>query len=686
MKRQYYLPIALLAATSIGLVGCKQKTNTNTQGTGVMEKGLSIENLDTAAIPGNDFYRYATGGWADANPIPDEYSRYGSFDQLRESNQKQIKELIEELGQTAHEQGTNAQKIGDLYKLGMDSIKLNTDKAAPIMDQLAAINAAATTDDIVRLSGSIRHYASAPFFGFYVGADDMNSKMNIAHLYQSGLGLGERDYYIATDETSKSLREGYVKLMNRQFQNAGYTEGDAKTAADAVMKIETALAKAHFEKEKRRIPELNYHKVKVADLNDSVAKFNWDLFFDAVGAKGMKELNVSQIEPIAEAVKIIQSTSVNDLKAYLSWCLINSSAKYLSDDFVNANFEFYGKQMSGSKVILPRWKRTVNTINDALGEEVGQLYVEKYFPSKAKERMLGLVDNLKVALSERINGLEWMSKETKAKAQEKLGTFIVKIGYPDKWRDSSPLKIEGNSYWADIVRASEFEFDFMLSKLGKPVDKGEWFMSPQTVNAYYNPTTNEICFPAGILQAPFFYMNADDAINYGAIGVVIGHEMTHGFDDQGRKYDKDGNLTDWWTAEDAKKFEERAQVLIDYFDNIKVLDDLHANGRFTLGENIADHGGLQVSYTAFMKTEEAKKAQEIDGFTPQQRFFLSYANLWAGNIRDAEIIRLTKIDPHSLGKWRVNGALPHIAAWYEAFGITNADSMYLPAGKRASIW
>lgn len=682
-KLYYYLSAALLLVSA---VGCKNKTNTQTQEEIVMENGLKIENLDTTAIPGNDFFRYATGGWSDLNPIPDEYSRYGSFDQLRENNQKQIKELIEELGRKENKIGSTAQKIGDLYKMGMDSTKLNKDAASPIREQLATINAAANIDDIIALTGSIRHYTSAPFFGFYVGADDMNSSMNIAHIYQSGLGLGEREYYLATDETSKALREGYIKLMNIQFVNAGYTEADAKTAADAVMRIETALAKSHFEKEKTRIPELNYHKIKVANLNDSVAKFNWDLFFTSVGARDMKDLNVSQIEPVKAAVKLIQSTPINDAKAYLSWCLINSSAKYLSDDFVNANFEFYGKQLSGSKVNQPRWKRTVNTINEALGEEVGQLYVDKYFPPKAKERMLGLVDNLKKSLSERINGLDWMSKETKAKAQEKLGTFIVKIGYPDKWRDISSLEIKDDSYWANIVRSAEFEFNYMLGKLGKPVDKMEWLMSPQTVNAYYNPTTNEICFPAGILQPPFFYMNADDAVNYGAIGVVIGHEMTHGFDDQGRKYDKDGNMTDWWTKDDAKKFDERAKVLVDYFNNIVVLDDLHANGQFTLGENIADHGGLQVSYNAFMKTEEGKSAAKVDGFTPQQRFFLSYANLWAGNIRDAEIIRLTKIDPHSLGKWRVNAALPHIGAWYDAFGISEKDSLFLPLEKRASIW
>ena len=678
----YYLPVAILAAVTT--VGCKQKASAQEEV--VMVEGLKIENLDTTANPGSSFYRFATGGWADANPIPDEYSRYGSFDQLRENNQKQIKDLIIELGKTENKQGSNAQKIGDLYKIGMDSVKLNTDGAAPILEQLATINAASTVEDIIILSGKIRHYTSAPFFGFYVGADDMNSSMNIAHIYQAGLGLGEREYYLATDPTSKSLREGYIRLIETQFKYAGYTETDAKAAATAVMKIETALAKSHFEKEKTRIPELNYHKMQVSSLNDSIANFKWNEFFNAVGAKDLKELNVSQKDPIIAAVKLIQSTPVKDSKAYLSWCLINAASKYLDDKFVNANFEFYGKEMSGSKVIQPRWKRTVNTINEALGEEVGQLYVEKYFPPKAKERMLGLVGNLKESLSERINNLEWMSKETKAKAQEKLGTFIVKIGYPDKWRDVSGLEIKDDSYWANIVRASNFEFDFMLSKLGKPVDRSEWLMSPQTVNAYYNPTTNEICFPAGILQPPFFYMDADDAVNYGAIGVVIGHEMTHGFDDQGRKYDKDGNMTDWWTPEDATNFVERAKLLADHFNNIVVLDDLHANGQFTLGENIADQGGLQVSYYAFMKTKQAQSNELIDGFTPQQRFFLAYANLWAGNIRDAEIRRLTKIDPHSLGKWRVDGALPHVEAWYKAFNITEKDSLYLPVEKRSSIW
>lgn len=681
MKKFYYLPLALLM---FGAASCDG--NKTGQQQAPTEKGLDIANLDTTIVPGNDFFLYATGGWSKANPIPDEYGRYGSFDQLRENNQEQVKSLIEELGKTQHEQGSVAQKIGDLYKMGMDSVKLNEDKANPIMEQLATINAISSVDDIIKLAGEIRHYASSPFFGFYVGADDKNSTMNIVHIYQGGLGLGTRDYYVDQSEEGKALRENYIKLIVDQFKNAGYTENDAQKAAQSVMKVENALAKAHFEKEKTRIPELNYNKFKVEQLNDSVAKFEWKAFFDAVGAKNLKELNVSQVSPIAEAVKIIQETPVEDSKAYLSWCLINTAANYLNDDFVNTNFEFYGKQMSGRKVLQPRWKRTVSTINSALGEEVGQLYVEKYFPPQAKERMLGLVKNLETSLGERIENLDWMSQTTKVKAQEKLKSITVKIGYPDKWRDCSALEIKNDNYWANIVRASEFEFNYMLSKLGKAVDRSEWFMSPQTVNAYYNPTTNEICFPAGILQPPFFYMNADDAVNYGAIGVVIGHEMTHGFDDQGRKYDKDGNMADWWTSDDAKKFDERAQVLVDYFDNIIVIDDLHANGKFTLGENIADYGGIQVAYNAFMKTQQATDNQNIDGFTPPQRFFLAYANLWAGNVRDEEIRRLTKIDVHSLSKWRVNGILPHIDVWYDAFNITENDSLFLPKAERASIW
>lgn len=661
-------------------------TSCSQQKTAHPQDDLDLANLDTTAVPGVSFYQYATGGWQKANPIPDEYARYGSFDKLREENQVQLQDLIEGLVKQDNPFGSNAQKVGDLYKMGMDSVGLNADGAAPIRAQLEEIAGANDKKDVVRLMARISQYASSPFFRFYVGPDDKNSSMNIVHISQSGIGMGDRDYYLLQDDHSKTLRQEYVKLMETQFRNAGYSETDAKQTAKNVMRIETELAQAHITREMRRQPELNYHKMLVPDLNTQVAPFEWAYYFEEMGAAGLDSLNVSQIEPVKTAIAIIGREPLKALQDYLGWKVINSAANYLSDDFVNANFEFYGKTLSGSKELRPRWRRSIDAVNGAMGEAVGQLYVEKYFPPEAKERMLKLVDNLTDALGERIDQLEWMSDATKAKAQEKLGTFIVKIGYPDKWKDYSTLEIKDDSYWQNMVRASEFRYAEMIKDLGEPVDKTKWFMSPQTVNAYYNPSSNEICFPAGILQPPFFYMHGDDALNYGGIGVVIGHEMTHGFDDQGRKFDKDGNLTDWWTTEDAQRFDERAKVLVDYFDNIVVLDTVRANGTFTLGENIADHGGLQVSYHAFQKTGQAQSGEQIDGFTPVRRFFLSYANLWAGNVRDAEILRLTRVDPHSLGRWRVDGALPHIDAWYEAFDIQSSDPMYLPKEERASIW
>ena len=662
------------------LIGCKE------QATHEKDKGIDLENMDTSYVPGDDFYMYATGGWQKANPIPDENSRYGTFDKLRENNQEQLQGLIEELGSKDHKQGTNAQKVGTLYSIGIDEGKLNAEGYEPIKPILAEIDEATSKKDIVRLMAQINRFAASPFFGFRVGPDTKNSTMNIAHIFQSGIGMGGREYYTEQDDKSKELRQEYVNMMQVQFQNIGYPEAKAVEAAKAAMKIETELAENHFTKEERRQPEKNYHKIKFIDLEKEVAPFDWAYYFKQVGANSLEDLNVSQIEPVRAAINIINTESIENLKSYLNWIVIRSAASYLSDDFVDASFEFYGKTMSGSKENRPRWKRSIDAVNGALGEAVGQLYVERYFPEEAKERMLTLVNNLTESLGERISNLEWMSEETKEKAHEKLSTFIVKIGYPDKWKDYSSLEIKDDSYYANMKRASEFSYNENINELGKPVDKTKWYMSPQTVNAYYSPTSNEICFPAGILQPPFFHMDADDAVNYGGIGVVIGHEMTHGFDDQGRKFDKDGNLNDWWTVEDAANFDERAKVLVDYFDNIVVIDTVRANGTFTLGENIADHGGLQVALNAYMKTKELKEGIAIDGFTPEQRFFLSYATLWGGNIRDAEILRLTKVDPHSLGKWRVNGALPHINAWYDAFDIKETNALYLPKEKRASIW
>ena len=677
MKKLLLYSTLLVMATSIG---CTSQTTQH------KDKGLELSNMDTTAVAGDDFYMYATGGWQAANPIPDEHSRYGTFDKLRENNQEQVQGLIEELGAEDHKQGTNAQKVGDLYSLGIDSVKLNAEGFEPIKPILAEIESVDSKKDVVKLMAQVSKYAANPFFGFGVGPDNKNSTMNIAHLYQSGIGMGEREYYLSQDDKSDHLRQEYVNLMKTQFQNIGYSDEDAAKSAEAAMKIETELAKNHFTKEMRRMPEKNYHKLKFDELDNEVALFDWDYYFEQFGVNDLDSLNVGQIEPIQAAINIIDTESLDNLKSYLNWIVIRSSANYLSDDFVNAHFEFYGKTMSGSKELRPRWKRSIDAVNGALGEAVGQLYVERYFPAEAKERMLTLVNNLKESLGERISNLEWMSDETKDKAHEKLNTFIVKIGYPDKWKDYSTLEIKDDSYWANIKRASEFAYSEMMDELGKPVDKTKWHMSPQTVNAYYSPSSNEICFPAGILQPPFFYMDADDALNYGGIGVVIGHEMTHGFDDQGRKFDKEGNLNDWWTTEDAANFDERAKVLVDYFDNIVVIDTVKANGTYTLGENIADHGGLQVSHNAYLKTKEAQSQKTIDGFTPEQRFFLSYATLWGGNVRDAEILRLTQIDPHSLGKWRVNGALPHIDAWYDAFDIKETNALYLPKEKRASIW
>jgi len=521
---------------------------------------LDPANLDTTVAPGESFYQYATGGWQKANPIPDEYARYGTFDKLREKNQEQIQSLIMELGKQENPAGTNAQKVGDLYAMGMDSVKLNSDGAAPLLSQLKEVAGAKDKSDIVRLMAKVSRYASNPFFGFAVGADDKNSGMNIAHLYQSGIGMGDRDYYLLEDDHSQRLRDAYNTLMETQFKNAGYADADAKQAAANVMKIETELAQAHITKEMRRQPELNYHKMLVDDLNTQVAPFEWTLYFEAMGATGLDSLNVSQIEPVKAAVAIIHREPVEVLQDYLSWKVINSAASYLSDDFVNANFEFYGKTLSGSKELRPRWRRTIDAIMVRVGKPWGNSMWKNISRPRPKSGCSNWWDNLKTALGERINQLEWMSSETKSKAQEKLGTFIVKVGYPDKWKDYSSLEIKKDSYWQNMMRASEFEYGEMIADLGKPVDKTKWYMSPQTVNAYYNPSSNEICFPAGILQPPFFYMNGDDAINYGGIGTVIGHEMTHGFDDQGRKYDKDGNLSDWWTADDAQRFEERTKV------------------------------------------------------------------------------------------------------------------------------
>ena len=652
----------------------------------VMTSGIDLTNLDTTAVQGADFYQYACGGWMKKHPLTNEYSRFGSFDMLAENNREQLKGLIVEIAAGQNAQGTIGQKIGDIYNLAMDSVKLNADGVTPIQADLEKIASVKDKSEIVPLMAELAHSGVFPYFSFYVGADIMDSKSNLFQLYQGGISLGEREYYLDNDDVTTNIRNKYKEHIVKMFQLAGFDEAAAKKKMEAVMDIETRIAKASFSAVEQRNPAANYHKMSLDELKKEIPGIDWDAFLNGIGVKGVTELSVSQVEPIKEVEKIINSLPVENQIAYMQWSLIDRAAGYLSDDLVAQNFDFYGKTLSGKQTNQPRWKRAVSTVNGVLGEAVGQMYVEKYFPAAAKERMVQLVKNLQTALGERIRNLEWMGDSTKIKAIEKLNSFYVKVGYPDKWRDYTGLNIEKDSYWANVKRATEFELDYMLSKAGKPVDRDEWGMTPQTVNAYYNPTTNEICFPAGILQYPFFDMNADDAFNYGAIGVVIGHEMTHGFDDQGRQFDKDGNLKDWWTAEDAKRFEERAQVMVNFFDSIQVLPGLNANGSLTLGENIADHGGLQVSFQAFKNATKDAPLPVKDGFTPEQRFFLSYAGVWAGNIRDEQIRLQTKSDPHSLGRWRVNGALPQIGAWYDAFGIKEGDPMYLAPEKRVSIW
>jgi len=672
-----FIPIIALALMT---TACNSKKDTANQA------GIDLANLDTTMSPKTDFYKYACGGWMTKHPLTGEYSRFGSFDLLAENNRKQLRGLIEEISSKSADAGTVEQKIGDLFNLAMDSTKLNADGYAPLKADLAKIAAVKQTSEFSKLLPELLLSGLTPYFSVYVDADAMSSNDNLVQTHQGGISLGEREYYLDNDAHTKEIRDKYKIHVAKMFQLVGFTAADAQKNVEAVMTIETRLAKAAYDNVKLRDPHANYNKMSVADLQKLVPVIDWNVYFATLGLKNTKDVSVSQKESLIEAGKIIETEPLATQIAYLQWKLIDESAGYLSDAIYAQNFDFYGKTLSGKKEHSPRWKRAVSSVDGSLGEAVGQMYVKKYFPAEAKERMLKLVHNLQVSLGERIKALPWMGDSTKVKAIEKLNSFYVKIGYPDKWRDYSKLDIKKDSYFANIQRANRFESAYMFAKAGKKVDKSEWLMTPQTVNAYYNPSTNEICFPAGILQYPFFDMKADDAFNYGAIGVVIGHEMTHGFDDQGCQFDKDGNLKNWWTANDKKQFDARAKVMADFFDAIEVAPGVHGNGKFTLGENIADHGGLQVSFQAFKTATKDAPLKELEGFSPEQRFFISYANVWAGNIRPEQVLVQTKSDPHSLGKWRVNGALPQIGAWYEAFKIKTGDKMFVPVEKRVSIW
>ena len=635
--------------------------------------GIDLANLDTTAVPQNDFYQFACGGWMANNPLTPEYARFGSFDKLGLTNLEQVNGLIREIAESqesrdkSRETGSIEQKIGDLYNLAMDTARRDREGIAPVQHTLDEIAAITSREELSKHLGAAMDYQ---LWAMYVDADAMNSSMNILNECQAGFALGEKEYYLDTDEQTTAIRNAYVAYVEKMFGLFGFSDGAAR--AQTVLRMETRLAKAAYNNVELRDPIKNYNKMSISELQELVPQVDWKAYFDALGVE-LDSLSVGQIPHLQEAGKMLADEPLEDLKTLFTWQAIEGAASYLTTEIYMTSFDFYGKVLSGREEPSPLWKRAVGIVNGTLGEAVGQMYVQKYFPEENKERMLALVHNLQKALGIRIQNLAWMSDETKAKALEKLNAITIKIGYPDEWRDYSKLDINPeDSYYTNLERAAKFEQEYSLSYLGKPVDKKKWYMTPQTVNAYYNPSSNEICFPAGILQYPFFDMSADDAFNYGAIGVVIGHEMTHGFDDQGCQFDKDGNMINWWTAEDKAAFDERTKVMEEAFNKIEVAPGVHANGAFTLGENIADHGGLQVSYLAFCLNEESKpeseRLQTRDGFTPAQRFFLAYANVWAGNIRPEEILNRTKSDPHSLGRWRVNGALPQINAWYEAGG------------------
>ena len=652
--------------------------------------GLNGADFDKSVRPADDFYQFACGGWMKNNPLPAAYSRYGSFDKLGEDNVKRINGILNELKTNVYAEGTTERKLSDLYKLATDEKRRSADGIAPVMPMLNRIQAAKNIDQLVALQKEMSTYTSNEFYGIYIGADEKNSKQNIVNVFQGGLILRQKEYYLDNDSATADIREAYKQHVVNMFKFFGYSEKASQKKMKNILRLETELAKVSKSNSELRDPEANYHKMTLKEFNARYPHLYMEQIANAGGieSKYMQEIVVGQPEFLDGADKLMATLKAEELRDYMQWRHILSAVSYLSEDAIAANFEFFGKKMSGRKEDHPLWKRATAQVEGQMGEALGKIYTEKYFPESSKERMKQLVKNLQVSLAERIEAQTWMSEETKKNALDKLNSFYVKIGYPDKWTDMSKLVIDmKKSYYDNIVECKKFWNEYEINKkAGKPVDKDEWHMTPQTVNAYYNPTTNEICFPAGILQPPFFDANADDAFNYGAIGVVIGHEMTHGFDDSGRHYDKDGNMNDWWTTADGDNFTKRADDYAAYFSNIKVLPDLNANGKFTLGENLADHGGLMVSFNALKHAMQQQPCGDKDGFTPEQRFFLAYSGVWAGNITEAEIRNRTKSDPHSLGRWRVNGALPHIDAWYEAFDVKEGDKMFVPKAERLELW
>ena len=673
--------IMIMALSAFSLSASSQVT---------LKSGINMGDLDQSVRPADDFYEYACSGWMKANPLPAAYSRFGSFDRLAEDNNKRINGILKELLENSYSEGSVEQKLSDLYKLAMDSARREQDGISPVMPLIKKMEAAKTKDQLFAIQMEMAPYGEQEFFAAYLGADDKNATENILNIYQSGLTLGQKDYYVENDEATTKIREAYKKHIVRMFQLFGFKKGVAEKKMKNILKVETALAKASKSRTELRDPQANYNKMTLKEFDSKYPHFQLERQMNARGIKSqyIQDMVVGQPAFMDAADKLFATMTPAEYRDVMEWGVIDGSTGYLNDAVREANFDFYGKVFSGRKEDHPLWRLATNQVQGVMGEALGRIYVQKYFPASSKERMKKLVENLRIALGERIAAQDWMDDSTKVNALLKLNTFYVKIGYPDKWTDMSALKIDAKkSYFENMQECNRWRIAHNIEeKAGKPVDRDEWHMTPQTVNAYYNPTTNEICFPAGILQVPFFDPTADDAFNYGAIGVVIGHEMTHGFDDQGRQFDKDGNMHDWWTEADGKNFTVRTDKYADFFSKIKVLPDLNANGRLTLGENLADHGGLQVAWYAYKNATKGNSLPVIDGLTADQRFFLAYAGVWAGNITEAEIRNRTKSDPHSLGRWRVNGALPHIDMWYDAFGVKEGDKMFIPKTERLQLW
>ncbi|WP_337469117.1 M13 family metallopeptidase [Hallella sp.] len=678
MKMKQILPVLMFAAAPACGAMAQNKS------------GLVLADLDKTVSPATDFYQFATGGWQKSHPLPAAYSRYGSFDMLQENVNKQINTILTDLSKKKYQAGTNERKLSDFYKMAMDSARRNQEGIAPVKPMLDEMEAAKTLEALRQVQLKYGKMGFGVPFGSYFGADDKNVTMNIFSVGQGGLTLGQKDWYVNPDKATSDIREAFKKHIVRMFELFGFNHADAQRKMQSVFRFETELALVSKSNVELRDPQANYNKMTLAQFEETYPNIPLKAYTQAEGidTKYIQELIVGQPAFFAGLDKLLPLLTADDLRAIMEWDLIQGSASYLSDAVREANFDFFGKTMSGRKEDYPLWKRATNQVQGAMGEALGKMYCERYFPAQSKKMMEELVHNLQVSLGQRIDAQTWMSDSTKANAHKKLDRFYVKIGYPNRWTDYSKLTIDpSKSFYENVMAARFFAHDkHIAEKAGKPVDREEWHMTPQTVNAYYNPTTNEISFPAGILQRPFFDAKADAAFNYGAIGVVIGHEMTHGFDDQGRQYDADGNLHDWWTAHDAKGFEERANLYTEFFNAIEVLPGLHCNGKFTLGENLADHGGLMVSFNAFKNATAKKPLKSKDGFTPAQRFFLAYAGVWGQNITEQEIRNRVKRDPHSLGEWRVNGALPHIDAWYEAFGVKKGDKMFIPESERLQLW